>query len=46
MLEQDYLYASSMLFAKDFVFSATGRPDFFDVATGFNQRVVSPDGAV
>lgn len=30
-LDSKYLYASSMLFAKDWIYTATGRPDFFDI---------------
>jgi hypothetical protein len=37
MLNTDYLYASTMLFAKDAVYTATGRPGFFDTDTGFEQ---------
>ena len=29
-LNQDYLYASTMLFTKDLMYTASGRPDFFD----------------
>lgn len=30
-LDSKYLYASTMLFAKDWIYTATGRPDFFDI---------------
>lgn len=30
-LDNKYLYASTMLFAKDWIYTATGRPDFFDI---------------
>ena len=46
LLNQDYLYASTMLFAKDLTYSLTGRPDFFDVQTSFKTRVVAPDQPV
>lgn len=34
-LDSKYLYASTMLFAKDWIYTATGRPDFFDIKTGY-----------
>ena len=46
LLNQDYLYASTMLFTKDLAYSLTGRPDFFDIATSFKQRVVAPEEPV
>jgi len=36
-LDSKYLYASSMIFAKDWIYTATGRPDFFDIPTTFSQ---------
>lgn len=45
-LDSEYLYASSMLFAKDAVFTATGRPDFFDISTNYQQKTVAPVTAV
>lgn len=45
-LDNSYLYASSMLFAKDAVYTASGRPDFFDIGTDFTQVTTAPSGAV
>ena len=40
-LDKDYLYGSSMLFAKDYLYSSMGRPDFYDTGEPYK----SPDEA-
>ena len=45
-LDKELLYGSSMILVKDTIYSATGRPDFFDVSETLQMIQSEPSGPV
>ena len=45
-LDKELLYGSSMILVKDTIYSATGRPDFFDVSATLQMIQSEPSGPV